>query len=493
MNGNITNLSSSTHQEIHKIFKDEIVPIVNQDDARVQNFENHFVKEAAKFVRDFKSLAKEADDSLYKIKVLEIENYLLLKTVVSQDIMSIVQNNSVVDTFDLQIELDQTKEKLESCIIKKEKEYATLWNDCINTQCASNTLDHLSQKLEDENVPLEFQVKTYAKENAHLKTTYKNLFDSINVTRAETKGITDSLQNKLNDMIYKNMMLRALLFDKVSKQKNTTKGVNNTAKTRRPQPRSNTNNDSVPSTSKSSGMKNKEVEVEEHHRNLLRIKDIFHLNVITLSLLFGMINLKLFVETIQQTFTINLHEMAFTSPICLMAHAISTKSWLWHQRLSHLNFDTINDLAKNDLVTGLPKLRYHKEHLCPSCEKVKTKKAPHPPKPVPNSTQRLHLLHMDLCGPMRVTSINEKRYVLVIVDDYSCYTCVHFLRSKDDAPEEIKTFLKKITILLQAPVIIVRTKNGIEFKNQVLQEYFKSVGISHQASTIRTPQQNGVV
>ncbi|GJZ64564.1 hypothetical protein Tco_0620985 [Tanacetum coccineum] len=113
MNRNITNLSSSTHQEIHKIFKDEIVPIVNQVDARVQNFENHFVKEAAKFVRDFKSLAKEADDSLYKIKVLEIENYLLLKIVVSQDIMSIVQNNSVVDTFDLQIELDQTKETLE--------------------------------------------------------------------------------------------------------------------------------------------------------------------------------------------------------------------------------------------------------------------------------------------------------------------------------------------------------------------------------------------
>ncbi|GKE28061.1 hypothetical protein Tco_1443445 [Tanacetum coccineum] len=77
MNGNITNLSSSTHQEIHKIFKDEIIPIVNQVDARVQNFENHFMKEAAKFVRDFKSLAKEADDSLDKIKVLEIENECL--------------------------------------------------------------------------------------------------------------------------------------------------------------------------------------------------------------------------------------------------------------------------------------------------------------------------------------------------------------------------------------------------------------------------------
>ncbi|GJX45907.1 copia protein [Tanacetum coccineum] len=101
--------------------------------------------------------------------------------------------------------------------------------------------------------------------------------------------------------------------------------------------------------------------------------------------------------------------MASTSPICLMALATSTKSWLWHQRLSHLNFNTINGLAKNDLIIGLPKFKYHKENLCPLCEQVKSKKASHPPKHVPNSKQRLRLLHMDLCGPMRVKSINEKR------------------------------------------------------------------------------------
>ncbi|GKA07508.1 retrovirus-related pol polyprotein from transposon TNT 1-94 [Tanacetum coccineum] len=171
-------------------------------------------------------------------------------------------------------------------------------------------------------------------------------------------------------------------------------------------------------------------------------------------------------------YTINLHEMAFASPICLMARATSTKSWLWHQRLSHLNFDTINDLVKNDLVTGLPKFRYHKEHLCPSCEQGKSKRVSHPPKPVPNSKQWLHLLHMDLCGPIRIASINGKRYVLVIVDDYSRYTWVHFLRSKDEAPEVIRTIQKRITVLLQSPVIIIRTDNGT-----------RSVGISHQASS----------
>ncbi|GKB78838.1 retrovirus-related pol polyprotein from transposon TNT 1-94, partial [Tanacetum coccineum] len=82
-------------------------------------------------------------------------------------------------------------------------------------------------------------------------------------------------------------------------------------------------------------------------------------------------------------YTINLYGMASASPICLMARATSTKSWLWHQRLSHLNFDTINDLARNNLVTGLLKFKYHKEHLCPSCEQGKSKRASHPPKPVP--------------------------------------------------------------------------------------------------------------
>jgi transposase InsO family protein len=103
------------------------------------------------------------------------------------------------------------------------------------------------------------------------------------------------------------------------------------------------------------------------------------------------------------------------------------------------------------------------------------------------------MLHMDLCGPMRVESINGKKYILVIVDDYSRYTWVKFLRSKDEAPGTIITFLKRIQVLLQAPVRIVRTDNGTEFTNQELRTYFEDVGITHQTSSVRTPQQNGVV
>ncbi|GJU45915.1 hypothetical protein Tco_1203181 [Tanacetum coccineum] len=191
----IHNWSSSAHQELLKIIKDEIYPIVNQVDARVQNFKIQFLKEAAKFVRDFKSLANEADESLAKHKALEFEIERLLRAVVSQDIMSIVQNPTVVETSDLQTELERTKERFENCIIKKENEYAKLWNDWYkkckeckydkisydkayndmqqkieqlqaqlgdlkgkskDTPCVSDTLNPLSQKLEDENVELEF-------------------------------------------------------------------------------------------------------------------------------------------------------------------------------------------------------------------------------------------------------------------------------------------------------------------------------------------------
>nr|GFA70255.1 hypothetical protein [Tanacetum cinerariifolium] len=327
------NWASSAYQELHKIVREEIFPIINQVDARLQNFKIQFLKEATKFVGNFKSLAKEANDSLAKHKALELEIERLLKVVVSQDVMNIVQNESVVDTSDLQTELEHTR-------------------------------NPLSQKLDNENVELEFHVLNYARENAHLKATYKNLFDSISVSHAQTKIVIAFLQNELQSNIYKNDKLRTHLFKKVSDQKDNTQdtsantkfakqpivenlpkigktnalsipvtiapgmfrinpsktsreekqvpntvsassrtkliivsqppvitkknvnfdvhglsstGVDN-SKTRRPMPRSNTKNDMVPSASKSSQNKNKEAEVEEHHRNLLLSKNNKHIS-----------------------------------------------------------------------------------------------------------------------------------------------------------------------------------------------------------------------
>ncbi|GJV59244.1 retrovirus-related pol polyprotein from transposon TNT 1-94 [Tanacetum coccineum] len=151
--------------------------------------------------------------------------------------------------------------------------------------------------------------------------------------------------------------------------------------------------------------------------------------------------------------------MMKSSPICLLSKASKNKSWLWHRRLNHLNFGTINDLAKKDLVRGLPRLKFEKDHLCSACQLGKSKKHTHKPKPENTNLEVLNTLHMDLCGPMRVQTINGKKYILVIIDDYSQFTWVKFLRSKYETPAVVIKFLN----------------------------------IFHQKTVPRTPQQNDVV
>nr|GFA40441.1 retrovirus-related Pol polyprotein from transposon TNT 1-94 [Tanacetum cinerariifolium] len=161
-------------------------------------------------------------------------------------------------------------------------------------------------------------------------------------------------------------------------------------------------------------------------------------------------------------YSITLQDSNSPNLICLMAKATLSQAWLWHRRLSHLNFHTINLLSKNDIVVGLPKLKFIKDHLCSSCELGKAKRKSFHSKLTPSSNRRLHLLHIDLCGPMRVASINGKRYVLVQRG-------------------------------LQAQVRVVRTDKGTEFLNQTLHAYFAAEGIQHHTSVARTPEQNGVV
>ncbi|GJW15733.1 retrovirus-related pol polyprotein from transposon TNT 1-94 [Tanacetum coccineum] len=192
-------------------------------------------------------------------------------------------------------------------------------------------------------------------------------------------------------------------------------------------------------------------------------------------------------------YTISLDGMLKTSPICLLSKELKTKSWLWHRRLSHLNFGTLNKLAKDGLARGIPRLKFQKDHLCSACALGKSKKSSHQPKAEDTNQEKLYLLHMDLCGPMRVVSINGKRYILVIVDDYSRFPWVRFLRTKDEAPKAIIKCIKNIQVRLNAIVHNVRTDNGTEFVNQTLREFYENVGISHQTSVARSPQQNGIV
>nr|GEU94015.1 hypothetical protein [Tanacetum cinerariifolium] len=365
----------------------------------------------------------------------------------------------------------------------------------------------------------DFQVVNYEREISHLKTTYKNLFDSITSNRAYAK---------LHNLIYENAKLRARLFENTSKSMNNTLGMSvtphvdkpkliavtphfkklheliplhsvpqprefnivkhsnvialgmfkidppqtsrvdmvpnkqsgasirtnpitnfqrhvtfkenvssdtnilhqlvefhnvnlglvHTARTRRPQPKGNTRNARVPSTSKSSEVK-KNVTVKDHRRTLLLYK-----NQKTMSSECN--NIKLAIWNDKSKFVCG------TCKQCLVT----------------ANHDAC-------LLSSVNALNSHQG---------KSKRASHPPKPVPNSKQRLHLLHMDLCGPI----------------------------TKDEMPEVIKNFLKNIYVRLQAPVIIVRTNNGAEFKNYALKEYFDSVGIIHETSAAKTPQKSNI-
>ncbi|GJW30767.1 retrovirus-related pol polyprotein from transposon TNT 1-94 [Tanacetum coccineum] len=155
--------------------------------------------------------------------------------------------------------------------------------------------------------------------------------------------------------------------------------------------------------------------------------------------------------------------MMASSPICLLSKASKTKSWLWHRRLSHLNFGAINHLARHGLVRGLPKLKFEKDHLCSACALGKSSKKPHKPKSEDTNQEKLYLLHMDLCGPMCVASVNRKKYILMI------------------------------QVRLKETVRRIRTDNGTEFVNQTLHEYYEKVGISHETSVACSLQQNGVV
>ncbi|GKD93164.1 retrovirus-related pol polyprotein from transposon TNT 1-94, partial [Tanacetum coccineum] len=192
-------------------------------------------------------------------------------------------------------------------------------------------------------------------------------------------------------------------------------------------------------------------------------------------------------------YIISLDDMRKTSSICLLSKASKTKSWLWHRHLSHLNFGTLNKLAKDGLARGIPRHKFHKDHLCSACALGKSKKSSHQPKAEDTNQEKLYILHMDLCGPMRVASINGKRYISVIVDDYSRFTWVRFLRTKDEDLEAIIKCIKNIQVRLNATVRNLRTEKGTEFVNQTQCKFYENVSISHQTSVARTPQKNGVV
>ncbi|GJY89486.1 putative ribonuclease H-like domain-containing protein [Tanacetum coccineum] len=176
---------------------------------------------------------------------------------------------------------------------------------------------------------------------------------------------------------------------------------------------------------------------------------------------------------------------------CLIAKATTDESNKWHRRLGHVNFKNLNKLVKGNLVRGLPSKIFQNDHTCVACQKGKQHKASCKAKVVSSISHSLQLLHMDLFGPTSVRSLNHKTYCLVITDDFSRFSWVFFLRTKDETSAILKDFIRQIENQLNQKVKTIRSDNGTEFKNKDVIEFCGSKGIKREYSNARTPQQNG--
>ncbi|GJS62729.1 retrovirus-related pol polyprotein from transposon TNT 1-94 [Tanacetum coccineum] len=177
---------------------------------------------------------------------------------------------------------------------------------------------------------------------------------------------------------------------------------------------------------------------------------------------------------------------------CFFLKASESVNWLWHKRLSYLNFKNINKLAKQNKVIGLPSLVYSKDKPCTTCEKGKHHRASFKTKQNFSIMKCLHLLHMDLFRPITPMFINHEKYTLVIVDEYSRYTWVYFLKKNSQSPKMIMSFIRMVENQNDVKVKQIRTNNRTEFRNHELESVCDEKGISQNFSSPYTPEQNGV-
>nr|GEZ71554.1 putative ribonuclease H-like domain-containing protein [Tanacetum cinerariifolium] len=173
-----------------------------------------------------------------------------------------------------------------------------------------------------------------------------------------------------------------------------------------------------------------------------------------------------------------------TDITCLFAKATLDESNLWHRRLGHVNFKTINKLVKGNLVRGLPTKVFTNDNSCVACKKGKQHRASCKSKTVSSIDQPPFRLHMDLFGPTFVKSLSKKSYCLVITDDYNRFPWVFFLASKDETPSVLKTFIIGLENLLSLKVKIIKWDNETEFKNSDLNQFcgFKGIRLENLLS-----------
>ncbi|GJY58164.1 putative ribonuclease H-like domain-containing protein [Tanacetum coccineum] len=172
---------------------------------------------------------------------------------------------------------------------------------------------------------------------------------------------------------------------------------------------------------------------------------------------------------------------------CPFVKATSDESKLWHRRLGHLNFKTMNKLVKGNVVRGLPYKLFENDETCVACQKGKQHRASCKTKTENSISLPLHLLHMDLFSPTFIKSLIKKMYFIVVTDDYSRFTWIFFLATKDETSGILKSFITRIENLVDNKVKVIRCDNETEFKNREMNQFCEMKGILGQFSVARTP------
>nr|GEX15022.1 hypothetical protein [Tanacetum cinerariifolium] len=204
---------------------------------------------------------------------------------------------------------------------------------------------------------------------------------------------------------------------------------------------------------------------------------------------FNLFSVSQIVPKENNMYNVNLKNIVPSGDLtCLFAKATLNESNLWHRRPGHINFKSMNKLVKGNLVRGLPTKVFENANTCVACKKGKQHRASCKTKPVSSVNQPLYRLHMDLFGPTFVKSLNKKSYCLVITDDYSRFTWVFFLATKDEISLILKIFITGLENQLSLKVKVIRSDNGTEFKNIDLNQFCRMKGIKMEFSVPRTPQ-----
>ncbi|XP_075521538.1 uncharacterized protein LOC142554748 [Primulina tabacum] len=193
----------------------------------------------------------------------------------------------------------------------------------------------------------------------------------------------------------------------------------------------------------------------------------------------------------QNTYKVKWNDNYLNAPTCFIA-LNGNKNWFWHKRLNHLNFKSIATISRLKLVSGLPNIDFAKDRICNTCQLGKQIRSTFKSRGRNSSARCLELLHMDLFGPIPVTSLGGKKYTLIVIDDFSRFTWVTFLNSKDQAADHLIKLLKRLQNEKSEAINRIKSDRGTEFLNQYLSSYLENHGIKHELSAARSPQQNGV-